>query len=100
MSEHTSVLKKENRIRLDPLVHESLRYYVSEEREALKVTPGAKIDENTVVSDLTRQFLAERGHYPPRTSNIVEDSVKTVETRRAEIRSELVDDIKEAERSG
>lgn len=89
--------KKENRIRLDPLVHESLRYYIAEERYSLKGRPGTHVDEHTVVTDLTRDFLTEKGHFPPRTANIVEGAVKTVEERREEIRNELVRDIKEAE---
>ena len=71
--------QKETRIRLDPMVHESLRYYIAEERQALKATPGAVIDENTVVSDLTRRFLTEKGHYPPRTANLVEEAVTALE---------------------
>jgi hypothetical protein len=67
--------KRENRIRLDPLVHESLRYYVSDEREALKDVKGAKIDENTVLSDIARDFLIAKGHYPQKTGDLVETSM-------------------------
>lgn len=76
--------KKENRIRLDPLVHESLRYYVAESRESLTTTPGATIDENTVVSDLARRFLTEKGHFPPRTTTVVADAVAATEKKAEE----------------
>lgn len=67
---------KENRIRLDPLVHESLRYYVSEKREIVKPITGAGITENMVVSEVMRVFLTGEGHYPPRTAKIVEEALK------------------------
>ena len=68
-------MTKENRIRLDPLVHESLRYYVAEKQEQIKPVTGAGITENMVISEVMRVFLTGEGHYPPRTAKIVEEAV-------------------------
>lgn len=75
-------MQKENRIRLEPLVHESLRYYVAEKREAIKPVMGAGITESMVVSEVMRVFLEGEGHYPPRTANIVEAAVASANAKQ------------------
>jgi len=60
------MVKKDNRVRLRKDVDESLMYYMHENESIISGVPGAKIDKNLVVSEIVMNFLAEKGHYPPR----------------------------------
>ena len=61
--------RKDNRIRLDPDVDRSLDYYIAEQMVDLKDIKGVRLDRNTVVSDQMKEFLKEKGHYPPTKDN-------------------------------
>jgi hypothetical protein len=58
--------RKDNRIRLRPDVYKSLGYYIAEQSSSISGVPGVKMDENDVVSEIVMNFLAEKGHYPPK----------------------------------
>ena len=58
--------RKDNRIRLQPDVYKSLGYYIAEQSAVISGVPGVKMDENDVVSEIIMNFLAEKGHYPPK----------------------------------
>lgn len=57
--------RKDNRIRLRPDVDRSLDYYISEQTADITGIPGARLDRNTVISDIAQEFLTTAGHYPP-----------------------------------
>lgn len=58
--------EKENRIRIRPDVNESLNYYIHENAAAISGVPGARMDKSDVVSEIVMNFLAGKGHYPPK----------------------------------
>jgi hypothetical protein len=59
-------MTKENRIRLRPDVSRSLDYYISENAAQISGVPGVRMDRNDVVSEIMMNYLAEKGHYPPK----------------------------------
>jgi len=60
-------MQKETRIRLKPDIEMALRYYIAEQSAIASTSPGLTIDRYTVVNDVMSAFLAEKGHYPPRS---------------------------------
>ena len=58
--------RMENRIRLRSDVRESLEYYIHENEAAISGIPGIRMETNDVVSEIVMNFLAEKGHYPPK----------------------------------
>jgi hypothetical protein len=57
---------RENRIRLRPDVSRSLDYYIAENAAQISGVPGIRMDRNDVVSEIMMNFLADKGHYPPK----------------------------------
>lgn len=57
---------RENRIRLRPDVNRSLDYYIAEQGTAISGVPGIVMTRSDTVSEILMNFLAEKGHYPPK----------------------------------
>jgi hypothetical protein len=51
-------------------VYESLGYYIHEQESIISGVPGVKMDENDVVSEIVMNFLAGKGHYPPKVKGL------------------------------
>jgi hypothetical protein len=62
----TNAVRKDNRIRLRPDVYESLQYYIHEQSGSISGVPGVTMNENDVISEIVMNFLAGKGHYPPK----------------------------------
>ena len=59
--------KKKDKINLRKDVSASLTYYLHEQGERVSGVPGVKISRTAVVNEVLMNFLASKGHYPPKT---------------------------------
>jgi hypothetical protein len=67
--------KKKDKINLRKDVWISLTYYLHEQGEKVSGVPGVKISRTAIVNEVLMNFLASKGHYPPK----IQDTVKTEE---------------------
>lgn len=58
--------RKDNRVRIAPLVDQHLDYYIAEISTSLPNAPGVTMDKNNVVTEVMMDFLASKGHWPPK----------------------------------
>ena len=80
--------RHDNRIRIAPLVEQHLEYYIREITALLpKDAPGIKMDKNAVVTEIVMDFLAGKGHWPPKWAKDGEpiDVSKRVEEDEADL---------------
>ena len=56
----------DNRIQLLPQVGVALDRYIDSQMSIISGIPGVSIKKSDVVSEIIMNFLAEKGHYPPK----------------------------------
>jgi hypothetical protein len=68
--------KKKDRINLRKDVGISLTYYLHEQGAKVSGVPGVKISRTAVVNEVLMNYLAAKGHYPPKVE-VPADTIKT-----------------------
>ncbi len=58
--------RHDNRVRILPLVDQHLEYYIDEISTSLPDAPGIHMEKNDVVTEIVMNFLASKGHWPPK----------------------------------
>ncbi len=61
--------RHDSRVRILPLVDQHLDYYIDEISTSLPDAPGIHMQKNDVVTEIVMNFLAEKGHWPPKWAN-------------------------------
>ena len=58
---------KPDKVKIRKDVWTSLTYYLHEQGAKISGVPGVKISRTAVVNEVLMNFLASKGHYPPKT---------------------------------
>jgi hypothetical protein len=67
---------KPDKVKIRKDVWISLTYYLHEQGAKVSGVPGVKISRTAVVNEVLMNYLAAKGHYPPKVE-VLADTIKT-----------------------